>query len=299
MRSTPAATRTFSKLAFLFTLLLAVVPAVACGGGTGDADAGGAMQAAEGEEHEGADASMEHADGEMNHGGEAMEHAEGEMPSGGETMEHEEGIDHVHPAGDDIPSRADEEERDEYSKPLEVYAFAGFGEGDSIVDVGAASGYNTYFLSKLAGSTGRVYAVSGNEGLAARIEAGDMGGTTNVVIPENAAAVPDGIADAVLLVREYHLAGSHQEFLAEISRMLKPGGTVALVEVRIGEREGYDDTTHRNGEDTVIAQFEEGGFSFVGESDILRRDDDDYSAYGGPTGVRYVTDRMLLTFRKQ
>jgi predicted methyltransferase len=100
------------------------------------------------------------------------------------------------------------------------------------------------------------------------------------------------------LVREYHLAGDHSEFLAEISRMLKPGGVVALVEVRIGAREGYDDQTHRNGEDTVIGQFEGAGFSFVGESGILRRDDDDYSVYGGPTGSRYITDRMLLTFRK-
>jgi predicted methyltransferase len=290
MRSMNGEAGTFGRLALLFAVLLMVAPTVACGGAGGnEADAGNAMHEAddaEGENHAVANAPMEHAEGEMNH-------------AANEVMDHEEGIDHVHPAGEDIPGRADEEERDEYSKPLEVYAFAGFGDGDTIVDVGAASGYNTYFVSKLVGPSGRVYAVSGNEGLAARIEAGDMAGTTNVIIPENAAAVPDGVADAVLLVREYHLAGSHEEFLAEINRMLKPGGTVALVEVRIGEREGYDDTTHRNGEDTVIAQFEAGGFSFVGESDILRRDDDDYSAYGGSTGVRYVTDRMLLTFRKQ
>jgi predicted methyltransferase len=143
-----------------------------------------------------------------------------------------------------------------------------------------------------------VYAVSGNEGLAARIESGDMAGTTNVIIPENAAAVPDGVADHVLLVREYHLAGDHTEFLAEINRMLKPGGIVTLVEVRSGDRSHYDVDAHRHGEDVVIEQFTGGGFELVGESDILRRDDDDYSVYGGPTGMRYVTDRMLMTFRK-
>ncbi len=277
----------FSLLAFSFALLLAAAPIIGCAGATEDQADAGAMQeaAAEGgNEHAGGEAAGEHGDAGMDHGG-------GEM-------DHEEGIDHVHPAGDEVPSRADEEERDQYSKPLEVYAFAGFGEGDTIVDIGAGSGYNTYFLSDLVGGSGRVYAVSGNEGLAARIEGGDMAGTTNVIIPENAAAVPDGAADGVLLVREYHLGGDQSAFLREINRMLKPGGVVALVEVRLGEREGYDAETHRNGEDTVIAEFAEGGFSLIGESDILRRDDDDYSAYGGPVGLRYVTDRMLLTFRK-
>jgi len=285
--------------ALAFALLLIVVPSVGCAGGADDGGGNGAGAALDeaaapaGEEGAAANASMEHGEGGMNHGDGAMDH-----DGGGEAMDHSEGIDHVHPAGDSIPSRAEEEERDEYSKPLEVYAFAGIGEGDTVVDVGAATGYNTYFLSNLVGPSGTVYAVGGNEGLAARLERGDMAGATNVVMPENAAAVPDGVADAVVLVREFHLAGDYLEFLAELDRMLKPGGVVAVVEVRIGEREGYDDKTHRNGEDTVIAQFEEGGFTFVGESDILRRDDDDYTTYGGPTNLRYITDRMLLTFRK-
>jgi len=297
MRLVNSDRRWWSLLSLSFALVLVVAPIAGCAGAddaaVGEHAAGEAADQGEAGEGNGM------VDGEavgMEHGetgeGNAMEHGVGEA------MDHEEGIDHVHPAGEDIPSRADEEERDQYSKPLEVYAFAGIGAGDTVVDVGAAGGYNTYFLADIVGASGAVYAVGGNEGLAARIAEGDMAGTTSVVIPENAAAVPDGVADAVLLVREYHLAGGYLEFLAEIDRMLKPGGVVAVVEVRIGEREGYDDTTHRNGEDTVIAQFGEGGFEFIAESDILRRDDDDYSVYGGPTGSRYVTDRMLLTFRK-
>ena len=49
---------------------------------------------------------------------------------------------------------------------------------------------------------------------------------------------------------------------------------------------------------TVIQEFSEGGFELATESDILYLDGDDYSAYGGATGVRYVTDRMLLIFKK-
>ncbi|MGD8328515.1 MAG: methyltransferase domain-containing protein [Acidobacteriota bacterium] len=285
MHSLTSESSWLQRLALGFALLLIVAPVAACAGGTEDSAsseqaAGAAMDNAEGN-------AMDHAEGE------AMDHGEG-----GEAMDHEMGIDHTHPAGDETPSRAEEEGRDEYSKPLEVYAFGGIGEGDTVVDIGAGPGYNTYFLSQVVGDSGTVYAVSGNEGLAARIEHGDMAGTTNVIIPENAAAVPDGVADHVLMVREFHLAGDASEFLSEIDRMLKPGGGVTLVEVRSNDRNTYDADTHRNGEDLVIQQFESAGFELVGESDMLRRDDDDYSAYGGPTGMRYITDRMLLTFRK-
>jgi len=294
------------RLALSFALILVLAPLAGCAGAaddaaTGERAAGNTAQAAEGGNGHAEGGTMNHAEGEdMDPGeGEHADHAAGEEMEHGEgEMDHEMGIDHVHPSDGSVPSRAEEEERDQYSRPLEVYAFGGIGEGDTVVDIGAGPGYNTYFLAQLVGDSGAVYAVSGNEGLAARIDRGDMAGTTNVIIPESAAAVPDGAADHVLLVREFHLAGDASEFLAEINRMLKPGGVVTLVEVRSNDRKRYDVDIHRNGEDLVIEQFAAGGFELIAESDILRRDDDDYTVYGGPTGSRYVTDRMLLTFRK-
>ena len=52
------------------------------------------------------------------------------------------------------------------------------------------------------------------------------------------------------------------------------------------------------GEQTVISDMEAAGFEFVEESDLLRIDDDDYSLYMPADGTRYMTDRMLLKFRK-
>ncbi|MBQ62889.1 MAG: hypothetical protein CMQ19_12555 [Gammaproteobacteria bacterium] len=188
-------------------------------------------------------------------------------------------------------------ERDQYSKPQEVFVFSGVSEGSVVVDVGAGSGYNTSQLIPLVGKTGMVYAVRGSAALEERIADGDMAGTNNVVITEEATAVPDGVADVVLLIREFHLAPDHPVYLANVHRMLKTGGSVAVVEVRSGKPIGYDHTSHRSGEQTVIKEFEEGGFEFVGESDMLRRESDDYTAYA-PAGKRYITDRMLLIFRK-
>lgn len=268
----------FARLAISFALLLAVVPAVACGsaaddGGMGEGAAGEAADATAGNEDHGDDSG-------------AGEHAEGE----------EEG--HTHPA-DGMPTRAEEEARDEYSKPLEVFAATGIETGNTVVDIGAGSGYNTYFLSDLIGAEGTVYAVRGNEGLQMRLDAGDMSGAENVTMVGSTGEVPDGSADAVLMIREYHLAQDRPGMLAEAMRVLKPGGRVAVVEVRLGDsREGYNHDTHRSGEDTVIAEFNDAGFELVTESELLYLEDDDYSAYGGATGTRYITDRMLLIFAK-
>ncbi|MBT4521269.1 MAG: class I SAM-dependent methyltransferase [Halieaceae bacterium] len=199
--------------------------------------------------------------------------------------------------GNDSSNKSTINERDQYSKPQEVFVFSGVGQGSVVVDVGAGSGYNTSRLLPLIGNSGKVYSVGGNDKLEERIEKGDMMGTNNVVIAENAAAVPDGVADVVLLIREFHLAPDHVAYLKNVHRMLKAGGRVAVVEVRTGKPIGYDHTSHRSGEQTIIKEFEEGGFEFVGKSDMLRREKDDYTAYA-PAGKRYITDRMLLLFRK-
>ena len=236
----------WSQLVLTFALCLAVSFGVACAG------AGQEGSGTEQGEHNGAE-----------------ENGEGE---------------HVHPAEEDIPKRADETDRDEYSRPVEVYAFGGISSGDTVVDIGAGSGYNTFLLSGVVGSTGEVIAERGNEGLAARIEHGDLAEAGNITMAESRAAIPNGSADAIVLIREYHLVEDY--------------GALVVVEVRSNEAEGHNMTTHRLGEQTVIAQFAEGGFTLAGESDILRRDDDDYSIYGGPMNIRYITDRMLMKFVK-
>lgn len=208
------------------------------------------------------------------------------------------GGEHIHPAGEEIPKRADETDRDEYSHPMEVYAFGGIDSGDTVVDIGAGSGYNTFLLSGIVGATGKVIAERGNEGLAARIEYGDLVEAGNVTIAESRAAVPSGSADAIVLIREYHLAEDYLELMADLQRILKDDGVLVVVEVRNNEAEGHNMTTHRLGEQTVINQFADGGFTLADESDLLRRDDDDYSVYGGPMNVRYITDRMLMKFVK-
>lgn len=195
-----------------------------------------------------------------------------------------------------IPSREDEVARDAYSRPQEVYDFIGIGRGDVVADLLAGDGYNTYLLSLRVGPEGKVYVEGASPRLQDRLERGDLADAGNVEIVGGVAELPTGVLDAVAAVRAYHLFPDVPATLAELHRALKPGGTVGVVEVRLNQPYGHDMTSHRVGERTVIEDFEAAGFEYVGSSDLLRREGDDYNIYR--SGERHMTDRMLLKFRK-
>lgn len=197
-----------------------------------------------------------------------------------------------------IPSRQAEMSRDDYSKPQEVYDFLDIDAGDQVVDLLAGGGYNTYLLAQRVGPEGMVYAEGASDGLRARLAEGDLAGAGNVELVADLGELPDGQLDAAVLVRAYHLMEDYERGLAELYRALKPGGTVGIVEVRSNQPEGHDMTTHRLGEQTVIQDLTDAGFELVAESDMLRRDDDDYTVYVEEGETRYMTDRMLLKFGK-
>lgn len=195
-----------------------------------------------------------------------------------------------------ITWRADEKSRDPHSKPEAVYDFLGIGEGNQVADILAGGGYNTYLLSRRVGPSGRVYAERASSGLRARLKEGDLKGATNVVVVDSLSQLPTGTLDAVVMVRAYHLFQEYEAALAELYRALTPGGTVGIVEVRLNKSRGHDMQSHRMGEETVIEQLTEAGFEYVAQSDLLRRENDDYTIFR--QGERHMTDRMLMKFRK-
>ena len=189
-----------------------------------------------------------------------------------------------------------EESRDPHSKPEQVYDFVGFEAGDTVVDLLAGTGYKTFLLSKRVGPTGRIYAEKATERLRGRVENGDLRDAGNVSFVEGLAELPEDAVDGALLVRAYHLMREPMMELAELWQGLRPGGVLGIVEARIDRPRGHDTTSHRMGEKTIIEQLQAAGFEYLGESELLRRDDDDYSSYRA--GQRHMTDRMLLKFQK-
>lgn len=224
--------------------------------------------------------------------------------------------------------------RDRYRHPAQTLAFFGVRPTDTVVEIWPGGGWYTEILAPWLAPRGTYYAVAQSERghrelreLAARHpdRYGRIRFATFPVFDGAGGGVPDGTADVVLTFRNVHnwRMGSgrdRQDYSAEafrqMFRMLKPGGTLGVVEHRLPEdadsaREGGSGYMKVS---TIRRLAEEAGFRFVAASEVNAnaRDTHDW-----PEGVwtlpptlrlgdvdreRYLavgeSDRMTLRFEK-
>lgn len=214
----------------------------------------------------------------------------------------------------DDPARPEAEKaQDEGRKPLDLYEFFGIQPGQTVADVYNSDGYNTHLLSRVVGDEGNVYSVfefySNQELFEGRLykvdavtERVDNAGLYNVELALHLSEVPDESVDVAIAIRNYHdvewvFQGlTRADQLAQFFRIVKPGGTVGIVEAAT-PNEGWDQDLHRLNKQVVIDDFTGAGFELVQESDMLANPDDAYDATGFEQG-RHTIDRYVLKFRK-
>jgi len=206
----------------------------------------------------------------------------------------------------------DERAQDEARKPIELYSWLGIEPGMTVADVWPGGGYNTHLLSLALGDGGKVVTVwqfyADKEAFNGQLyqmgpfmERAEKIGLSNVEYAEDFPEVADASIDVALAVRNYHDIEftfpqyKRADVVAEMYRIMKPGGTVGIVEV-VTPHEGFHADTHRLNKQVVIEDFTGGGFELVEESDMLANPDDDHTANGFPN--RHMTDRYTLKFRK-
>jgi predicted methyltransferase len=144
--------------------------------------------------------------------------------------------------------------------------------------------------------------------------AGDrLTNVTHETLDLNNMKLPAASLDAILLVKVYHdmywVDSSPKStwpkidvgsVLDQLSRALKPGGTLLLIDHSAKDGHGKADAgeLHRIEEAFAVKDFAAHGFKVVGKSDLLRRPDDarHLVSYKGPAVGK--TDRFVLVLRK-
>ena len=146
--------------------------------------------------------------------------------------------------------------RDLIFPPGETLAEAGLQSGDYVLDYGCGPGAYVPEAAQQVGPTGRVYALDIHPLAVARVQAlAKRKGLGNVetICSDCQTGLPDNSLDVVLLYDIYHMLSEQDAVLAELRRVLKPGGTLSLQDPHMQEEDilaqvaqsGYFELAHK------------------------------------------------------
>lgn len=220
--------------------------------------------------------------------------------------------------------------RDRYRHPYETLAFFAVQPSDTVVEIWPGGGWYTEILAPYLRAGDGTYFAAGratdHEAMRRLISANPSlyDGIRLAAFPAREPGdvrVPDGSADLVLTFRNVHnwLGASPpfgEEAFRQMYAMLKPGGTLGVVEHRLPEdQDGVAEATSGYVRVSTVRRLAEGaGFRLVAESSVNANPDD---THDHPRGVwtlpptlrlgdqdreRYLaigeSDRMTLRFVK-
>ncbi|MCG8651299.1 MAG: methyltransferase domain-containing protein, partial [Pirellulales bacterium] len=190
---------------------------------------------------------------------------------------------------------AADRERDASSRPAAVLRFFGIPSGGVAVDLFAGGGYYSEILSRAMGAGSTVYMHNNAAYLGFAGEAADertarnrLPGVIRYDRELDAIDLADDSVDLVLMVMTYHdlyykTDGwdlDPESFFTTVHRILKPGGTLAIVDhvAKPGTGATAAQDLHRIDPAFARQDIESRGFEFVGESDLLANADDPLTA---------------------
>ncbi|MCL4811260.1 MAG: methyltransferase domain-containing protein [Vicinamibacteraceae bacterium] len=156
---------------------------------------------------------------------------------------------HFHRGPDYAASRLGYDAAELAALPPEVTAsFAGVGnphaiadlpEGTTVVDIGCGAGTDLLLAARRVGPAGRAIGIDMTEAMLTRAAAGaHLAGLTNVEVHEGDATrlpLADASVDVVISNGVLNLVPDKPSAVAEMARVLKPGGRVQLADILIAE----------------------------------------------------------------
>lgn len=220
----------------------------------------------------------------------------------------------------DNPSRLEiDHQKDATRLPDQILNFLEIAPGMKVLDLFAGGGYYTEILSHLVGDQGSVtshnnqaYVNYVHEELDQRYTDGKLQNVTRIVNEAEDLQLESNSYDATILMLTYHDffyadetiqwpdvdetalldklcdAMKPDAVLGVIDHIADPGGDIAVVAESI----------HRIDPARVKTDISASCFEFVGESEVLRNDQDDHSKNVFDPSVKGKTDRFVYKFRR-
>jgi arsenite methyltransferase len=173
-----------------------------------------------------------------------------------------------------FPNILNKEASSARSKPDEIIAGLGIGEGDVIADIGSGGGYFTIAFAAKVGKAGRVYAVDVKpkylEFIRRRAAREGLDNISCVLGTSSGMDLPEAGLDLVFARNVFHHLPDPSGYFRTMIRYLKPGANVAIIDHKPTRGFGFVSLfKHHTPGETVVREMERAGYSLTKSFDFL------------------------------
>ena len=165
-------------------------------------------------------------------------------------------------------------DRDKKLQIDRVMDLLGIVPGKNVADIGAGSGWFTVRAARRVGPTGAVLAEDINplaiEYIGKRVLKENLSNVRTVLGTADDPRLPEGSADAVLMLKVYHEIAHPVPTMKVLQKALRQGAKVGII-----DRNG-NGADHGLNKDVVVKEMGEAGYKLVGTYDFTKADKEDY-----------------------
>lgn len=174
------------------------------------------------------------------------------------------------------PAHADrllEQQRKEWNDPEIILRHLNLGPSTVMADVGCGPGWFAVDAARRTQPNGLVYGIDVSEEMLARLsqraEAEGLANLKGVLATDgDEYPIPSKSVDAVLIANVYHEVDPASNFLGEIKRLMKGGGTCLVVDWKPEQTPSGPPLTERLSPADVIAEFQAASFKLVDTCEV-------------------------------